>query len=33
MKKDLLKELEEFINEMLDVSGKIALENFEILEK
>ena len=28
MKKGLLKELEEFINEMLDVSGKIALENF-----
>ena len=28
MKKGLLKELEEFINEILDVSGKIALENF-----
>ena len=28
MKKNLLEELEEFVNEVLDISGTIALENF-----
>ena len=31
MKKNLLKELEEFVNRVLDIAGTIALENFRVI--